>query len=69
MDKQIYYKATTNRDLMCNIKGACMNDRPILDKNLDSKTFREYYYLKEEFVNFCRENGLPVSSGKIEITD
>lgn len=46
-----------------------MNDRPILDKNLDSKTFREYYYLKEEFVNFCRENGLPVSSGKIEITD
>lgn len=46
-----------------------MNDRPILDKNLDSKTFYEYYYLKEEFVNFYKENGIPVSSGKIEITD
>lgn len=46
-----------------------MTERPALDKNLDSKTFREFYYLKEELVNFCRENGLPVSGGKIEITD
>lgn len=46
-----------------------MNDRPVLDKNLDSKTFRDYYYLKEELVNFCRKNGIPVSGGKIEITD
>lgn len=46
-----------------------MNDRPVLDKNLDSKTFRDYYYLKEELVSFCRENGIPVSGGKIEITD
>lgn len=46
-----------------------MNDRPALDRNLDSKTFRDYYYLKEELVNFCRENGIPVSGGKIEITD
>ncbi|MDE7177778.1 MAG: SAP domain-containing protein [Lachnospiraceae bacterium] len=46
-----------------------MNDRPVLDRNLDSKTFRDYYYLKEELVNFCRENGIPVSGGKIEISD
>ena len=46
-----------------------MNDRPVLDRNLDSKTFRDYYYLKEELVNFCRENGIPVSGGKIEIAD
>ena len=39
------------------------------DRNLDSKTFRDYYYLKEELVSFCRENGIPVSGGKIEITD
>ena len=45
-----------------------MNDRPVLDRNLDSKTFRGYYYLKEELVNFCRENGIPASGGKIEIT-
>lgn len=46
-----------------------MNNRPVLDKNLDSKTFRYYYYLKEELVSFCRENGIPVSGGKIEITE
>lgn len=44
-------------------------ERPILNKNLDSKTFRDFYYLKEELVNFCRENGLPVSGGKLELTD
>ncbi len=46
-----------------------MNERPVLDRNLDSKTFRDFYYLKEELVKFCRENGIPVSGGKIEITD
>ena len=44
-------------------------ERPKLDKNLDGKTFREFYYLKEELVSFCRENGLPASGGKIEMTD
>ena len=44
-------------------------DRPVLDKSLDSKTFRDFYYLKEELVDFCRENGLPVSGGKLELTD
>lgn len=46
-----------------------MNSRPALDKNLDSKIFRDYYYLKEELVDFCRENGIPVSGGKLEITE
>lgn len=46
-----------------------MKERPVLDKKLDSKTFREFYYLKEELVDFCRKNGLPTSGGKIEITD
>lgn len=55
---------------MCSRKGVYgMNERPALDRNLDSKTFRDFYYLKEELVSFCRENGLPVSGGKIEITD
>lgn len=54
---------------MCSKKGAYMNDRPVLDRSLDSKIFRDYYYLKEELVNFCRENGIPVSGGKIEIAD
>ena len=46
-----------------------MNERPNLNKELDSKTFLSFYYLKEELVTFCRENNLPVSGGKIELTE
>ena len=46
-----------------------MEIRPELNKKLDGQTFRSYYYLKRELVDFCRENGLPVSGGKIELTD
>lgn len=44
-------------------------ERPILSKQLDGRTFRSFYYLKEELVQFCRENGLPVTGGKIDLTD
>lgn len=46
-----------------------MTERPVLDKHLDSKTFRDFYYLKEELIDFCRKNSLPTSGGKLEITD
>lgn len=46
-----------------------MDKRPPLTKDLDAKTFRNFYYLKEELVAFCKENNLPVSGGKIDITD
>lgn len=46
-----------------------MRERPALERNLDSKTFRDFYYLKEELASFCRKNGLPVSGGKLELTD
>lgn len=46
-----------------------MIERPALNKQLESKTFRNFYYLKEELVDFCRKNGLPVSGGKLEISD
>ncbi len=46
-----------------------MNERPELDRQLDSAVFREYYYLKEELVRFCHENGLPTSGGKQELTE
>ncbi len=45
------------------------SERPNLEKGLDGKTFCSYYYLKEELSDFCRKNGLPVSGGKIELTD
>ena len=46
-----------------------MNDRPKIDINLDSKTFKDFYYLKEELVNFCRKNDLQTTGGKIELTE
>ena len=46
-----------------------MESRPKLSINLEGQTFRSYYYLKEELVDFCRKNKLPVSGGKIELTD
>ena len=45
-----------------------MSDRPELTDKLSSKEFLEYYYLKEELVRFCRENGLPASGGKQDLT-
>ena len=46
-----------------------MNKRPDLNEKLDSKTFRQYYYLKEELVDFCRKNNLQTTGGKIELTE
>lgn len=46
-----------------------MSERPELNTALDGNTFRNYYYLKEELVEFCRKNNLPTSGGKIELTD
>lgn len=46
-----------------------MSERPSLNQIKDGKTLREYYFLKEEPVGFCRENGLPTTGGKLELTE
>jgi hypothetical protein len=46
-----------------------MSERPNLDNNLDSKTFKEYYYLKEELIDFCRRNDLQITGGKLELIE
>jgi len=46
-----------------------MNERPDLSIELDSKTFKEYYYLKDELIDFCRKNNLQTTGGKIELTE
>lgn len=46
-----------------------MSERPILDNNLDSKTFKEYYYLKEELIDFCRKNNLQTTGSKLELVE
>ena len=43
--------------------------RPKLNRNLDSESFRNWYWLKSELVRFCRDNDLPVSGTKIELTE
>ena len=43
--------------------------RSELNDKLDADTFRSYYYLKQELIDFCRKNALPVSGGKRELTD
>ncbi len=42
--------------------------RPEVSKELDAKTFRNYYYLKEELMAFCRKEGLQTTGGKMELT-
>ena len=46
-----------------------MEERTSLDIKLDSKTFKEYYYLKEELIDFCRKNNLQTTGGKLELTE
>lgn len=46
-----------------------MSERPELNKKLDTATFRSFYYLKQELADFCKENGLPTSGSKAELTD
>jgi len=46
-----------------------MTDRPDLNRQLDSKTFQNYYYLKEELVDFCRREGLQTAGGKAALTE
>ena len=49
--------------------GINMTGRPNLDSTLDAITFKEYYYLKEELVDFCRKNKLQTTGTKRELTE
>jgi len=46
-----------------------MTDRPNLNLTLNSETFKQYYYLKEELVDFCRKNNLQSTGNKEELTE
>ena len=43
--------------------------RPQLTNDLRSEDFKEYYFLKEELKDFCRENGLKTSGNKSELEE
>lgn len=44
-------------------------ERPILDKNISVSDFNDFYWLKQELVDFCRSIGISTRGGKIEITE
>jgi len=44
-------------------------DRPNLNENISVKDFNEFYWLKQELVDFCRIIGISTSGGKLEIAD
>ena len=46
-----------------------MEERPLLTKKLDGKSFKKWYWLKEELVEFCRSNDIPTGGGKLELTE
>lgn len=43
--------------------------RPDLKKEISIKEFKDYYWLKEELQDFCRENGMSASGSKLEISE
>ena len=46
-----------------------MTKRPDIAACVDAKTFREWYYLKEELIAYARANGIKTTGGKFEIAD
>lgn len=46
-----------------------MTDRPDIARCADAATFRQWYYLKSELVDFARANGLKTTGGKFDIAD
>lgn len=46
-----------------------IDERPDLDLRLSAEIFRQYYYLKEELVDFCRKNNLQAAGSKSELSE
>ncbi|MBC8181058.1 hypothetical protein H8E88_08035 [candidate division KSB1 bacterium] len=46
-----------------------MDKRPKLNKNIKIEDFKDFYWLKEELVEFCRIEDLNKQGGKIELAD
>jgi hypothetical protein len=44
-------------------------DRPNLNKTISLTDFNEFYWLKEELIDFCKTVGISTSGGKIAIAD
>lgn len=45
-----------------------MDNRPNLNRGISINDFLEFYWLKEELIEFCRAEGLKTTGGKIDIS-
>ncbi|RAP44553.1 MAG: hypothetical protein BZ135_07900 [Methanosphaera sp. rholeuAM6] len=41
--------------------------KPILSKELSTEEFNEYYYLKEELIDFCHKEGLKSTGKRVDL--
>lgn len=64
-----YGKYAGRDEAVCFEKQLGDSIRPELTGQLEETTFRSFYYLKEELVEFCRKKGLSTSGGKLELTE
>ena len=46
-----------------------MSDRPKLTDRISIDDFTDYYWLKDELIEFCRKEGIPASGAKKEISN
>ncbi|TDG34801.1 cytoplasmic protein [Pedobacter changchengzhani] len=44
-------------------------ERPNLDNNISLTDFKEFYWLKEELVEFCKQTGISTSGSKVELNN
>lgn len=51
--------ANSSKAFHVNGVNSMTEERPVLDKTLNSKTFQKFYYTKKELLDFCRENQIP----------
>ncbi len=46
-----------------------MESKPKLDKNISIQDFKDFYWYREELVNFCRVEGLAKVGSKLELAE
>lgn len=46
-----------------------IEERPNLNFELNAEIFRQFYYLKEELMDFCRKNDLQTTGSKTELSE
>lgn len=46
-----------------------IDERPDLNLELNAEIFRQFYYLKEELVDFCRKNDMQATGSKTELSE